>query len=205
MTCKLAAQTAPSAVRDDAHLLECIEPSNHFLPFSITSRPRACALRLPSSESGRGSCRRHGRGSDRPTYGRWAGYEGYVFQDTHMFVTIFGTPIDLWSIVAISPRNGGEEGSVSASPRTVDGGPSLCIVLCMATKTLSVDEEAYRALVRARRHRGEFILCCGLVPRRIASLGSCSSPRMFAPRFLQRAITGHALRSASSFASIRLE
>lgn len=32
---------------------------------------------------------------------------------------------------------------------------SLCIDLCMATKTLSVDEEAYRALVRARRHRGE--------------------------------------------------
>lgn len=27
--------------------------------------------------------------------------------------------------------------------------------LCMATKTLSVDEEAYRALARARRHRGE--------------------------------------------------
>lgn len=25
----------------------------------------------------------------------------------------------------------------------------------MATKTLSVDEDAYRALVRARRHRGE--------------------------------------------------
>lgn len=31
----------------------------------------------------------------------------------------------------------------------------LCIYLCMATRTLSVDEEAYRALVRARRHRGE--------------------------------------------------
>jgi predicted CopG family antitoxin len=27
--------------------------------------------------------------------------------------------------------------------------------LCMATKTLSVDEEAYRALVRARKQRGE--------------------------------------------------
>ena len=27
--------------------------------------------------------------------------------------------------------------------------------MCMATKTLSVDEEAYRALSRARRHRGE--------------------------------------------------
>ena len=27
--------------------------------------------------------------------------------------------------------------------------------LCMATKTLSVDEDAYRALVRAKRHRSE--------------------------------------------------
>ena len=27
--------------------------------------------------------------------------------------------------------------------------------LCVATKTLSVDETAYRALARARRHRGE--------------------------------------------------
>ncbi len=27
--------------------------------------------------------------------------------------------------------------------------------MCMATKTLSVDEEAYRALVRARKHRRE--------------------------------------------------
>ncbi len=27
--------------------------------------------------------------------------------------------------------------------------------LCMATKTLSVDEDAYRALVRARKHRTE--------------------------------------------------
>ena len=27
--------------------------------------------------------------------------------------------------------------------------------LCMATKTVSVDEEAYRALARARRHRRE--------------------------------------------------
>jgi predicted CopG family antitoxin len=33
--------------------------------------------------------------------------------------------------------------------------PGLCIVLCMATKTLSVDEEAYRKLVRAKLHRGE--------------------------------------------------
>lgn len=29
------------------------------------------------------------------------------------------------------------------------------MVLCMATKTLSVDEEAYRALVRAKQHRRE--------------------------------------------------
>ena len=33
--------------------------------------------------------------------------------------------------------------------------PELCMYLCMATKTLSVDEEAYRALTRARRHSGE--------------------------------------------------
>lgn len=31
----------------------------------------------------------------------------------------------------------------------------MCISLCMPTKTLSVDEEAYRRLARARRHRGE--------------------------------------------------
>ena len=37
----------------------------------------------------------------------------------------------------------------------VDRRTISCIYLCMGTKTLSVDEEAYRALVRARRHRGE--------------------------------------------------
>jgi len=31
----------------------------------------------------------------------------------------------------------------------------LCMVLCMATKTVSIDEEAYRKLVRARRHARE--------------------------------------------------
>lgn len=31
----------------------------------------------------------------------------------------------------------------------------LCIGLCMATKTLSVDEEAYRKLAAARRHPKE--------------------------------------------------
>lgn len=30
-----------------------------------------------------------------------------------------------------------------------------CIYLCMATKTVSIDEEAYRKLVRARRHARE--------------------------------------------------
>lgn len=34
----------------------------------------------------------------------------------------------------------------------VDGVHYMCIDLCMATKTLSVDEEAYRKLVRARKH-----------------------------------------------------
>lgn len=34
-------------------------------------------------------------------------------------------------------------------------GPSLCMHLCMATRTLSVDEEAYRRLVGARSHPRE--------------------------------------------------
>lgn len=37
----------------------------------------------------------------------------------------------------------------------IDTIQTLCIVLCMATKTLSVDEEAYRKLVQARRHSRE--------------------------------------------------
>lgn len=31
----------------------------------------------------------------------------------------------------------------------------LCMSLCMATRTLSVDEEAYRRLAKARRHAKE--------------------------------------------------
>lgn len=33
-----------------------------------------------------------------------------------------------------------------------DCGMFLCMFLCLATKTLSVDEEAYRILSRAKRH-----------------------------------------------------
>ncbi len=42
-----------------------------------------------------------------------------------------------------------------APDRTIDSGQLLCMDLCMATKTLSVDEEAYLRLVRARRHARE--------------------------------------------------
>jgi predicted CopG family antitoxin len=68
--------------------------------------------------------------------------------------------IDPWSGAIYSlkeafPELGFPEIPVEKSKIRLAPRKSLCMYLCMATKTLSVDEEAYRALVRARRQRGE--------------------------------------------------